>query len=56
MIIPNRIVQNQLMIAVPPIVAHSLVLVNYQCINAENLETSCNGKASLSGTWYPSEI
>lgn len=54
MIVPNRIVQNKLMVSIAPIVANSLVAINIQGIDTKHLETSSNGETSLSGSYYSS--
>jgi hypothetical protein len=42
-VVPNRIVEHQLVIAQSPVVTYALFAVDYERINAEHLQSSGRG-------------
>jgi hypothetical protein len=52
-VVPNWIVENQLVIALPPVVSDSFVLVDDESIDAEHFEPSRGRQASLASACIP---
>lgn len=50
MIIPDRVMKDELVIALSPVVTHALVFVDHECLNAKHLEASSSGESGLTST------
>jgi hypothetical protein len=51
MVVPNWIMQNELVVSLSPIISHSLVTVDDEGIDSEHFQSSSWCEASLTSTW-----
>lgn len=47
-VVVDAVVENELVVSLPPVVADSFILVNYQCWNTKHFESCADGEPSLS--------
>jgi hypothetical protein len=51
MVEPYRIVQDELMVSLAPVIANPVILVNDKSVDIEHLQPGSGRQASLPGAW-----